>query len=397
MATPAEPGEFRVFNQFTEQFSLLDLAAAVTRSATELGLSARVEHLDNPRVEAEGHYYSAAHAKLPELGLEPHLLGDDTVASLISVAARNRDRIDASRSCRRSGGTGERARPGGARRRTRARCPARSSVGETSVRHARHVTGVRARRVALARSLCAHSSLPLVVMCPPGLEELADWSRLDGTTADVRAVEPLPLSEPVRGAPSDGRRARPRSVPPRDQAGLPLDPRNFMKLRVWQLDEFERVAFLDADTLCIRDPDSIFRYEPFAGAPNVYTSADMRRRLNSGVFVLRPDRMRFSALLRRLDAPGAYWRRSDQTFLEAAFPTGTGFPRATTASSTSGSPCRSAGAGRRPCSCTTSSRSPGIAASRATRPSRRSRSCGGTCSRRAACPARLPAPPARAR
>jgi UDP-sulfoquinovose synthase len=95
MATPAEPGEFRVFNQFTEQFSLLDLAAAVTRSATELGLSAHVEHLDNPRVEAEGHYYSAAHAKLPELGLQPHLLEDETVGSLISVAARNRDRIDA--------------------------------------------------------------------------------------------------------------------------------------------------------------------------------------------------------------------------------------------------------------------------------------------------------------
>jgi UDP-sulfoquinovose synthase len=70
MATPAEPGEFRVFSQFTEQFSLLYLASDVTLSATELGLSARVAHLDNPRVEAEGHYYSAAHAKLPEVGFE---------------------------------------------------------------------------------------------------------------------------------------------------------------------------------------------------------------------------------------------------------------------------------------------------------------------------------------
>jgi UDP-sulfoquinovose synthase len=94
METPAEPGEFRVFNQFTEQFSLLDLADAVTRSAAELGLPARVQHLDNPRVEAERHYYCAAHAKLPELGLEPHFLDDETVGILVSVAARNRDRIE---------------------------------------------------------------------------------------------------------------------------------------------------------------------------------------------------------------------------------------------------------------------------------------------------------------
>jgi alpha-N-acetylglucosamine transferase len=174
--------------------------------------------------------------------------------------------------------------------------------------------------VALARSLCAHSSHPLIIMCLPGLEELADWGRIDGTTAHVRAVKPLPLSD------SFVERHRTAAVHARDpflhgaKPGYHSILGNFMKLRAWQLDEFERVAFLDADTLCIRDPDSIFGYEPFAGAPNVYTPADTRRRLNGGVFVLRPDRMRFDALLRALDAPGAYWRRSDQTFLEAAFP-----------------------------------------------------------------------------
>lgn len=174
--------------------------------------------------------------------------------------------------------------------------------------------------VALARSLCAHSSHPLIIMCPPALEGLADWSRIEGTTARLRTIDPLPLSR------SFLERHRTGSVHARDpflhgtKPGYHSIVDNFLKLRAWELDAYDRVAFLDADTLCIRDPDSIFRYEPFAGAPNVYTPADTRRRLNGGVFVLRPDRERFDALLRELDAPGAYWRRSDQTFLEAAFP-----------------------------------------------------------------------------
>jgi alpha-N-acetylglucosamine transferase len=174
--------------------------------------------------------------------------------------------------------------------------------------------------VALARSLCAHSSHPLIIMCPARLEGLADWSRLDGTMAQVRTIDPLPLSR------SFVERHRTGAVHARDPFLHGTKPRyhsvldNFMKLRAWQFEEYDRVAFLDADTLSIRNPDSIFRYPPFAGAPNVYTPADTRRRLNGGVFVLRPDVGRFDELLRELDAAGAYWRRSDQTFLEAAFP-----------------------------------------------------------------------------
>jgi len=50
-ANAAEPGEFRVFNQFTEQFSVLDLAKAVKNVALARGYSStRIEHVDNPRV-----------------------------------------------------------------------------------------------------------------------------------------------------------------------------------------------------------------------------------------------------------------------------------------------------------------------------------------------------------
>ncbi len=90
---PARPGEFRVFNQFTEQFSVLQLAERVAAVAPRLRLRARVAHLPNPRVEQEEHYYHAVHTALIDLGLEPHLLDDDLVADLLQLAVRFSDRI----------------------------------------------------------------------------------------------------------------------------------------------------------------------------------------------------------------------------------------------------------------------------------------------------------------
>jgi len=92
---PAARGECRVFNQFTEQFSVLDLAHMVQHAGKELGLTVKVDHLPDPRVEAEEHYYNAKHSKLIELGLEPHLLSDSLLDSLMNVALKYRDRIDA--------------------------------------------------------------------------------------------------------------------------------------------------------------------------------------------------------------------------------------------------------------------------------------------------------------
>jgi UDP-sulfoquinovose synthase len=91
---PAARGEFRVFNQFTEQFSVLELARMVQAAGKKLGLTVEVDHLPDPRVEAEEHYYNAKHSKLLELGLEPHLLSDSLLDSLMNVAMRYRDRID---------------------------------------------------------------------------------------------------------------------------------------------------------------------------------------------------------------------------------------------------------------------------------------------------------------
>jgi UDP-sulfoquinovose synthase len=93
---PAQPGEFRVFNQFTEQFSVLELAKMVQAAARKLGMRAQIEHLPTPRVESEEHYYNAKHSKLIDLGLQPHYLSDSLLDSLVNIAVRYQDRIDTS-------------------------------------------------------------------------------------------------------------------------------------------------------------------------------------------------------------------------------------------------------------------------------------------------------------
>jgi UDP-sulfoquinovose synthase len=90
---PAEAGEFRVFNQFTEQFSVIDLAHLVKLSAERLGYSAEIQHCDNPRVEKEEHYYNAIHTKLLDLGLEPTLLGEELVESMIHAIERYKNNV----------------------------------------------------------------------------------------------------------------------------------------------------------------------------------------------------------------------------------------------------------------------------------------------------------------
>ena len=91
---PAAKGECRVYNQFTERFSVLDLAKMVQGAGNKLGLNVRLDHLPDPRVEAEEHYYNAKHSKLIDLGLEPHFLSDSLLDSLMNVAIRYRDRVD---------------------------------------------------------------------------------------------------------------------------------------------------------------------------------------------------------------------------------------------------------------------------------------------------------------
>ena len=93
VANPPELGEYRVFNQFTEQFTVKELAELVKRAAGEAGYEVTIRTYPNPRVELERHYYNATNTKLHDLGLEPHLLGEELVHSLLETIERYKDRV----------------------------------------------------------------------------------------------------------------------------------------------------------------------------------------------------------------------------------------------------------------------------------------------------------------
>jgi UDP-sulfoquinovose synthase len=91
---PAAKGECRVYNQFTEQFSVLDLAKNVQEAGQDLGMTVEIDHIPDPRVEADHHYYNAKHSKLLDLGLRPHYLSESLLDSLMNIALKYRDRVD---------------------------------------------------------------------------------------------------------------------------------------------------------------------------------------------------------------------------------------------------------------------------------------------------------------
>jgi UDP-sulfoquinovose synthase len=90
---PAEQGEYRVFNQFTEQFSVWRLAELVQKAGAEFGIDVAVAPIGNPRVELEEHYYNAKHTKLLDLGLRPHLLIETLIESMFATIERFRHRV----------------------------------------------------------------------------------------------------------------------------------------------------------------------------------------------------------------------------------------------------------------------------------------------------------------
>lgn len=88
---PADAGEFRVFNQATESFSLEEMAKTVQNSFPG---QVDVEYVENPRVESENHHYRFAHTALTSLGLEPHLLSETLLTQMYGIIEQYRDRVD---------------------------------------------------------------------------------------------------------------------------------------------------------------------------------------------------------------------------------------------------------------------------------------------------------------
>nr|WP_240535423.1 glycosyltransferase [Rhizobium freirei] len=180
--------------------------------------------------------------------------------------------------------------------------------------------------LALARSIARTGTrADIVVLHTAGVRE-SDLAPLAALDCRLIEVEHLPLSDGFneRHAGGNLHAAAPFTKGRKPSFHTPLD--NFCKLRLWQLIEYDTCVFIDADALVLRNVDRLFDYPEFSAAPNVYESLADFHRLNSGVFVAKPSLATFQDMLRQLDRPDVFWRRTDQTFLEAFFPDWHGLP-----------------------------------------------------------------------
>ena len=91
--TPAKPGELRIFNQIMETFSANELAEMTQRVGWKLGYEVHIDHLDNPRKEAEEHYYNPTYQGLIDIGVEPHYLTDKVMEGMFRVVERHKANI----------------------------------------------------------------------------------------------------------------------------------------------------------------------------------------------------------------------------------------------------------------------------------------------------------------
>ncbi|SEM46172.1 Alpha-N-acetylglucosamine transferase [Loktanella fryxellensis] len=178
---------------------------------------------------------------------------------------------------------------------------------------------------ALVRSLTLSGTTADLVVMHTGGVRAGDLAPLAARGARLVAVDLLDTSDAFNTA--HDRATLHGRVPftkgNKPSFHTPLD--NFAKLRLWQLD-YDCVVFLDADTLVLRNCDRLFDYPEFCAAPNVYEGLADFRRMNSGVFTARPDAATFAAMMARLDQPGAFWPRTDQSFLQDFFPDWHGLP-----------------------------------------------------------------------
>jgi len=90
---PPKQGELRIFNQLTETFTVNQLAKKVKQVGEKLGYKVEIQHLPNPRKEAEEHYYNPKYTGLLELGLKPHYLTDEVLEKMFKIVEKYKNNI----------------------------------------------------------------------------------------------------------------------------------------------------------------------------------------------------------------------------------------------------------------------------------------------------------------
>lgn len=91
---PAKVGELRILNQFTEQFTVNELARRIQAAAKIIGITVDINSIPNPRIELEEHYYNARHSALIELGLSPNLMSEEVLVEMLEWIRSHRDAIN---------------------------------------------------------------------------------------------------------------------------------------------------------------------------------------------------------------------------------------------------------------------------------------------------------------
>ena len=180
--------------------------------------------------------------------------------------------------------------------------------------------------LALVRSLALTETKADIVVLHTGAVSSAELADVASLGARLIRAELLPASDDFNERHARARLHADAPFPKGRKPAFhtPLD--NFVKLRLWQLDDYKRCIFIDADAVVLRNMDRFFGYPEFSAAPNVYESLSDFHRLNSGVFVAEPSGATYLDMLAKLDRPDAFWRRTDQTFLQSYFPDWHGLP-----------------------------------------------------------------------
>lgn len=94
LKNPAQPGELRIFNQVTETFTVNQLAEMVKNAGDRVGYNVKINHIPNPRIEKEEHYYNPKYTGLIDLGLKPHYLTDSVIEEFFDVTGHYKDNIN---------------------------------------------------------------------------------------------------------------------------------------------------------------------------------------------------------------------------------------------------------------------------------------------------------------
>jgi UDP-sulfoquinovose synthase len=90
---PAQEGELRIFNQIMETFSANELADKICKVGRNLGYKVKIDHLENPRKEAEDHYYNPTYQGLIKMGVEPHFLTDEVLENMFRLVEKFKNNI----------------------------------------------------------------------------------------------------------------------------------------------------------------------------------------------------------------------------------------------------------------------------------------------------------------